>query len=73
MRQGTIKSTWAAPRWAKVSSFIKDVAFELGLECEVDVDKGLIRERGRFKVSGDENALRLFKKAFESAAEKYNS
>ena len=70
---GSIKSTWEAPRWAKVSSFIRDVAWHLGLECEINVDKGLIRERGRFKVSGEENKLKTFKKALASAIKEYES
>mgnify|MGYP007077385295 CR=1 FL=1 len=69
---GKIRSWWEAPRWAGVESAIKNLAWELGLECETEVDKGFINETGRYWVSGTESKLKEFKHRLKLAIKNYN-
>ena len=68
----SVKSWWKGPRWAGVSTFIKNLAWELDLECEVEVDKGWFCESGRFKVTGNSEKLELFKKYYDNSMDNYN-
>jgi len=70
---GKIRSWVEAPKWANVSNFIKNLAWELGLECTVEVDKGWIRETVRYVVEGEEAKLRTFKDKLLSTARAYNN
>lgn len=72
MRNATLKTTWDAPRWAHVESFVRDLAFHLNLECWTQVEKGWLREHGRLKVSGDENACQQFMDKLNLALSEYN-
>jgi hypothetical protein len=70
---GYIKSTYEAPKWAEVSTFIKNTAWNLNLECEIEVDKGWFRENGRYKVSGSVEKLDKFKQLFKEAIRIYEN
>lgn len=73
MQTATLTSTCAAPRWAKVPSFLRDQAWTLGLKIEVEVDKGWIRENVRFRVEGDAEKVKEFAARLEQAGNEYNS
>jgi len=66
-----IRSWIEAPRWAGAKRLIETLAWELGLDCETHVDKGLIREMVRFKVSGEVDKLRKFQAAYEASLREY--
>jgi len=68
----TAGTTWEAPRWAKMESFVKDQALLLGLECNTEVEKGLLRERGRVSVRGDAENCREFLKRLNDAIADFN-
>ncbi len=55
-----VATTWEAPRWAKMESFIKDQALLLGLECKTEVNKWLLRESGRVEVMGESDKCKEF-------------
>ena len=67
----TLKSTYSAPRWAKVGSFIKDLSYLYDLDCHVEVETGWLRESGRFSVTGEEEDIQAFKERFLHAVEDY--
>jgi len=54
-KTGTIKSYIEAPRWAAFPEFLRNRCFVLGLDLEIDIDKGWIRETVRFKIEGKES------------------
>ena len=66
-------SVCEAPRWANVPSFLRDQAWNLGLKIEVEVDKGWIRERVRFRIEGEPEKVNEFLSRFKEAGEQYNS
>ena len=68
----TARFLWEAPRWAKTSAFLKNQAFMLGLECRIEVDKGLIRETGRCEVSGGSDACQEFLRRCNQAMREFN-
>lgn len=72
MNEARASTTWEAPRWAKVESFVKDQAMLLGLTCKTEVEKGLIRERGRVEVRGGTEECREFIRRFHAAAREYS-
>ena len=65
-------STWSGPRWAHAESFIRDWAWQCGLECEVTCEAGWFRERGRFTVRGDTADVQRFIQLWADAAASYN-
>lgn len=69
---GEIKSYCEAPKWLRVPKWIRIVCFQLGLDCEIDIDSHFLRETVWFKVVGEEEALNKFKDYFYEAMNKYN-
>jgi hypothetical protein len=67
-----IRGTWSAPRWAGVSSALKQGAHMAGITCTVDVDKGWIREEARFVLSGEAEKVRAVYNGFCKAIEEYD-
>ncbi len=70
-------ATWSnyayAPRWAKLSTAIRDLALITYVDLEVlEVEKGLIREHIRFRISGNDSAVRHFRTAFFNMMRRYN-
>jgi hypothetical protein len=55
-----------------MESFVKDQALLLGLECNTEVEKGLLRERGRVSVRGDAENCREFLKRLNDAIADFN-
>jgi hypothetical protein len=66
------KSYIEGPRWARLQSFLKKLAFDHGLEITLDVEKGLIFETVFFEVEGDADKIIAFGNSFVKAAEGYN-
>ena len=75
MKEGI--ATWNSfiegPRWAGASKVIKNLAWMLGLELDMEVDNGWIRETIRFKVSGPLSKVENFRDSIVNAVENYNS
>ena len=69
----TSAMTWKAPRWAKMSSALKDAACLLGIKIEMEVERGIFSERGRATISGDMGAIQTFKESVEKSVEEYRS
>lgn len=67
------KNRWNGPRWAKFSDFLKDLAWDLDLVIEIEIDKGIIRESGRYVVEGDEESIKKFRRMISSAIEAYHN
>lgn len=67
----TYIDTWSAPRWANVESFVRDQCWALGLTVEIEVDKGWILERGRYRVTGAQAMIDEFRRRGRLAAEQY--
>jgi len=61
------KQVFEAPRRAGLSRFIKDECFKRGLNLELDVDKGWVRETVRVHITGPELDVRPLVYALESA------
>lgn len=72
MQQKTSSTVYEAPRWAGVSCYLKDQAFLLGVQLEIEVEKGWIRENGRFRVTGPADKVDQFMAEFEEAGRRYN-
>lgn len=66
-------STWQALRVAGFSSFVRDTAFLFDLDLDIQVEKGLLLERGRFRVSGPPEKVNQFIDAWLAACNDYNS
>lgn len=73
MANGIIRSWIEAPRFANGPTFLKNLAWQLGLNIEIEVDKGWLRETVRFKVEGEEGKLRKFKVVLEEALQEYQA
>jgi len=57
MSVGQYKNWIESPKWASVPLFIKNLAFDLDLELQIEVDKGFIRETTHFKVNGEDKKI----------------
>jgi hypothetical protein len=71
--KATVKTTWEAPKFAKVESFVRDLALRLDLDVWTQTEKGWFSERGRLKVSGDHEACQKFIDIFKDAISRFNS
>ena len=63
----TYRDIITGPRWAGISTFIKDAAFGYGLKLNLDVDKGWLRETNRFEVDGEDGAVAKFRRDLREA------
>jgi len=61
-RIGTLRSVAEGPRWAKFPNILRNRCYVLGLELEMEVDKGWFTEKVRFTIKGGESALRKIKR-----------
>tara|TARA_R110000772_G_scaffold268686_1_gene397436 strand:+ start:5301 stop:5537 length:237 start_codon:yes stop_codon:yes gene_type:complete len=67
-----VRFTYEAPRWAKISGFVKQLALYCDIECKIEVTKGWLTESGTVVGTGtDENVIK-FKDKFELAMREYN-
>jgi hypothetical protein len=57
----TYRDIVTGPRWAGISTFVKDAAFGRGLKLDIDIDKGWLRETVRLEVAGDDDSVVKFK------------
>lgn len=73
MKAGRIRSSIEAPRWAKLPTFLRELAWRLDCEIEVQSEKGWIRETVMFEVRGTEEKLVAFKQNLEKATAEYNA
>jgi len=69
----TLKSTWSAPRWAGTPRAVKDLAFQLDLVCDLEVETGWFRHHCRLKVTGENDKIKQFREAWNKAIKDYNS
>lgn len=72
-REGTLKSSMEAPRWAGLKQLLYDM--EIRHHCDLtilDHDKGLLRELIRYKFAGKESNLMNLKRDLERSFEEYN-
>jgi len=60
------------PRWAGLSTFLRNEAYRLNLELTLDIEKGWIRETVRFEVNGPTEKIKLFFKQIEVALNDLN-
>lgn len=65
VKNASWKSWIQCAKWADAPSMIKTLAFTLGLQLKIDVDKGWFRETVRFEVSGKLEDVRRFKYLYE--------
>ena len=72
MRKKTSSTVYEAPRWADVASWLQDEAFLAGLDLHIEVEKGWLRERGRFRVTGHPEDVDDFMDRFYRAGCAYN-
>lgn len=56
------------PRWADISSFLKNTAWMYNLDISVEIDKGWITKTVRFAVEGDSEDIDKFHIAIEEFA-----
>ncbi len=73
MSNAIVHSWVEAPKFANVPTFLKNLAWQLGVNIEIEVDKGWLRETVRFKVEGDEEKVKKFASIFNKAAEEYQA
>lgn len=66
-----VRSYVRAARWANVGKAIRDAAWTLGLQADIEVDKGWVRETTRFCVWGDAEKVRTFWENFQQAIKEY--
>jgi hypothetical protein len=62
-----------APRWAGLSSFIRDLAFLYQVKLNIEVEKGWIAEKIRFVADGEPDAIDRFRGSLDDAMNKYNA
>lgn len=62
-----------APRWARLSSFIRDLAFLYQVTLNIEVEKGWVVEKIRFIADGDPDSIDKFRGSLDDAMNKYNA
>lgn len=72
MAQGKWVDVLGAPRWAGLSSFIKDECWRRGVELQIEIEKGWIRETSRIKITGPEETVTRLKRDVYAAMDGYN-
>jgi hypothetical protein len=58
---------------ADVPSYVRKLAWNLGLDVTVNVEKGIFRETTFFSVDGSDDDVYTFKKRLYRALENYNN
>lgn len=69
----TFRLAGEGPRWAKVPSFLRDLAWRLNLRIEIETEKGWFRERVRARVHGPVDAVKEFERQYDDAVRDYNA
>ena len=65
------RSVVEGPKCAKLGSFLKDEAFMLALDIELDVDRGWFRETVRYKVTGLRSKVLTFSDRVRASLKAY--
>ena len=73
MTKSKYKSSMTAPRFARIPSFMKTLAWELGITLDIDVDKFFLREAIRFQVCGDSEKVKRFADALNKAIDEWEA
>lgn len=60
------------PRWAGISSYIKDECHQAGLICCLDVEKGWVTEKVRGTIKGEREMVEAFMLELDCAIIQYN-
>jgi hypothetical protein len=68
----TYRQIITGPRWAGVSTFLKDEAFALGLEIKLDIDKGWISETIRCECRGEPDKIMRMASIVDTAIADYS-
>ena len=68
-----MRSSCEVIRTAGFSKAVKQTAWVIGLDLDIDIDKGWIFETVRFKVSGDDDKVRRFAKWYQDSINEYNN
>lgn len=69
---GIYKGWYEAPRWANFERYLRETCFFYDLDYEIDIQKGIIRESGIFKVTGTDENIKKFINDYHQTAELYN-
>ncbi len=67
MAMATIKFTYEAVRYAKVSDYVKQLSLLCELECNIEVSKGWFTETGAVLCKGEYDNVIKFKNNFQNA------
>lgn len=71
-RHASYKTILKGSRFAGMSIFLRDMAFGMGLELQIEVEKGFIQETVRFKVEGIESKVREFVADLDASLKAHN-
>ena len=66
------RGTCEAPRWAGLSTFVRDMAWEMALILDIQVERGWITEHVRYAVCGEQSKVELFETMLADAIRRYN-
>ena len=67
------KFTYEAPRFAKISGFVKQLSLLCDVDCKIEITKGLIFESGTVVCKGADNNVIKFKNEMDMAMAQYNA
>lgn len=60
-----------APRWARFPKALRNLCFEMGLDLDMEVERGWLREMIRIRVSGAETELAKLQYAVYATIDEY--
>jgi len=67
------KFTYKAPRFAKISKFVKQLSLLCDVDCKIEITKGLIFESGTVVCEGTDDNVIKFKDEMDMAMSEYNA
>ncbi len=67
-----IESVVIAPRRLGFVSHIKNLAWGLGIKCEIESEKGWFREHIRFRLTGTKYQMERFRELYQDISNRYN-
>jgi hypothetical protein len=71
--KGKLTTFIDAPRWCKVSKFLRELAFELNLEIELTSEKYFLSERVYVTAHGTKPELEKFNEIVKKAIDDWNN
>lgn len=63
----------SGPRWARIESALRNIAWDMGLEIRTEADRCWLTETVRFEVSGPDREVNIFVNAVKGAADEWNN